>query len=201
MNQISPETRHSLILRLPTMSDAAAWEEFVSIYEPLVVRFAKRHGLQDADARELVQNVLIAVARSVSRWKPDPEQGKFRTWLFRIARNQLLKLMTQRDRFSGGGREHGPSADVGDLPERSAEWETLRADYERELFRTAAAHIRPEFHPRTWNAFWMSFVDELSVEQVATDLQMTPSAVYVARCRVVHRLKELIKQWESGHER
>src|SRR5579862_4872450 len=93
-----PETRASLILRLPATADAEAWREFVSIYEPFVFRFARRGGLQDADARELVQNVLLAVARAVGRWRPDGERGKFRTWLFRIARNQLIDLVGKRQR-------------------------------------------------------------------------------------------------------
>ena len=87
-----PETHASLILRLPSAHDAEAWREFTSIYEPFVYRFARRGGLQDADAKELVQNVMLAVARAIGRWRHDTDRGKFRTWLFRIARNQLIDL-------------------------------------------------------------------------------------------------------------
>ena len=100
-----PDTKASLILRLPSADDAEAWREFVSIYEPFVYRFARRGGLQDADARELVQSVLLAVARAVGRWRPDHQRGRFRTWLFRIARNQLLDVLAkqQRSAVSRGG--------------------------------------------------------------------------------------------------
>jgi len=85
-----------LILRLPSHEDADAWREFVAIYEPFIYRFARRSGFQDADARELVQNVLVAVVKAVDRWQADPERGRFRTWLFKIARNQFLDLLRKK---------------------------------------------------------------------------------------------------------
>ncbi len=100
----NPDTRESLILRLPSASDADAWQEFIDLYEPLVIRFARRRGLQDADAREIAQNVFISVAKAVDRWQPDRERGKFRAWLFRIARNQLINWVAKHSRERGSGR-------------------------------------------------------------------------------------------------
>ncbi len=197
MTQLSPETRNSLILRLSSFSDAAAWEEFVSIYEPLVLRFGKRHGLQDADARELVQNVLLAVAKAVPRWRPDPARGRFRTWLFRIARNQLIRMMTRR--LATADRQSQETS-LCQLPSPVTDRQVLEAEYRREVFRTAAAQVRPGFSPSTWDAFWKSSVEQQSVEVVTAALGMTPGAVYVARCRVLHRLREVIRQWESDNE-
>ena len=99
-----PETRASLILRLPSREDADAWREFVAIYEPFVYRFARRNGFQEADARELVQNVLVAVVKAVGRWQADAERARFRTWLFTIARNQFLDLLAKKRRPAGSQR-------------------------------------------------------------------------------------------------
>lgn len=73
----SPTTRYSLLLRIADPQNHAAWLEFVAIYEPLVYRLARRRGLQDADARDLCQEVFRAVAGAAHRWEPDPHAGRF----------------------------------------------------------------------------------------------------------------------------
>src|SRR5688572_21825063 len=82
-----PDTRASLILRLPNAADVAAWDEFVAVYEPLVFRLALGRGLQPADADDLVQEVFSAVANQVGEWLQRMDRGSFRAWLLRIARN------------------------------------------------------------------------------------------------------------------
>ncbi|MCA9139458.1 MAG: protein kinase, partial [Planctomycetales bacterium] len=89
-----PETRASLILRLQNADDVAAWDEFVRLYGPVIYRAARARDLQPADAENLVQQVLLRVAQSVTRWLERSERGPFRAWLLTIARNEAVNMLT-----------------------------------------------------------------------------------------------------------
>ncbi|XZE18048.1 RNA polymerase sigma factor [Pirellulaceae bacterium SH449] len=192
----NPETRESLILRLPKMSDSGAWKEFLEIYEPLVFRFARRRGLQEADALEVAQNVFIAVAKAVERWQPNPEQGKFRSWLFRIARNQLVNHVSKHRRDKATGRTAEWNL-LYDLSDRSTVDADALQDYRREMFRLAAIQVRESVQKETWDAFWRTAVLDEDIELVAHELGLSRGAVYIARSRVTAKIRSLIEQWEN----
>src|SRR5439155_3254735 len=104
----APLTRPSLLLRLRDAGDQQAWEEFVDLYAPLVYGFARKHGLQDADAADLTQEVLRAVAGAVPRLDYDPARGSFIAWLLTVVRNKLLNfLAAARRREQGRGDTDG----------------------------------------------------------------------------------------------
>ena len=196
-----PDTRNSLIARLSDACDAEAWEQFVSIYEPLVYRLARTKGFQDADASEIVQEVLVAVSRAVDRWKPDAERGRFRDWLFRIARNLMINFMTRRHHQSiarGGSR-------ISDLLDQqidpgSQESTMFDLEYRREVFRWAAERVKTQVKEATWGAFWMTSVDQLTIPQAAESLGISVGAVHIARSRVRSRLREQILQWDDNED-
>jgi RNA polymerase sigma factor (sigma-70 family) len=189
------ETNPSLIMRLPSQSDSHAWAEFVRIYEPMIYQFGRRRGLQDADARELVQNVMLGVARAVERWTPDASKGRFRTWLMTIARNQWISMISKhRQDAAAGGTSIMMALQQCSSPSDSEE---LLREYRREVFRIAAARVRQSFQPRTWDSFWRTAVLAEKIEVVASELGMSVGAVYIARGRVTQRLREVIQQWEQ----
>lgn len=193
-----PETRASLILRLPDAADVAAWDEVVSIYGPLVYRMGLRQGLQAADADDLVQEVFTAVARSVSDWLERSDRGKFRAWLLRIARNTAVNFLTRRrHRPLGDGGDDAWSR-LADIPapdnELSGEFDL---EYRREVFRWAADQIQDVVTHNTWQAFWLTHVDGGSISEVAEHLGISTGNVYIGRSRVMSRLKELTKQFEE----
>src|SRR5579862_9536715 len=99
-----PDTRQTLLVRLRDHADHGAWSEFVHLYEPAVYRLGRHFGLQDADAQDLVQDVLVAVARSVDEFDTDRQQGRFRNWLFSVAKNAACnQVRRRRDKLRGLG--------------------------------------------------------------------------------------------------
>ena len=166
-----PQTRHSLIARLKDPSDQVAWEEFVSIYRPVVFRVAVKKGLQPADAEDVAQTVMVSVARAVEKWEPDPQRARFRTWLNRIAVNAAINSITRRkpDRGTGESKSMELLAQHPDTDSQidSQESELVRLEYRRESFRVADRQIKLEFEPDTWSAFWLTDVEGVSAQSVA----------------------------------
>jgi RNA polymerase sigma factor (sigma-70 family) len=195
-----PLTRPSLLVRLKAPRDERAWAEFVEIYEPLIYRVARRKGLQEADADDLTQEVLHAVAGAIERWDLNPARGSFRSWLFRITRNLIVNLMAARRRQSAsygtGGTDMVALLEAQPAPE-GEDSVLFEAEYRRRVFACAADRIRGSFHQTTWQAFWRTGVEGHDVNSVAVSLGLTPGAVYVARSRVMARLRQEIDQIEG----
>jgi RNA polymerase sigma-70 factor (ECF subfamily) len=194
----SPTTRPSLLLRLRDPADDRAWVEFVDLYAPLIRRVARRGGLQDADAADLEQEVFRAVAGAINRYDPDPARGSFRGWLLRIARNLLLNLLAARRRHppAGGGTDMFVMLEA--LPDPVGEDSAVfEAEYRRRTFEWAAEQVRGEFRPATWQAFWRTAVDGVQATDVARDVGLSVGAVYVARSRVLARIRAKVEEIEG----
>lgn len=198
----TPETRVSLILRLPNAADADAWNEFVALYRPLIFSLARRGGLQQADAEELTQEVLLAVAGAVARWTPDPQRGAFRTWLARITRNLLINYLVARRRrgWECGGSDLRELIEQQPDPAAVAEIELVRREYRRGLFWAAAKKVRGQVHEETWQAFYRTAVAGESPADAAAQLKLPVAAVYVARSRVLARLKHEVQRLDALEE-
>lgn len=198
------DTRASLILRLRSADDAAAWHEFVEIYQPVIQRIARRKGLQDADARDVTQTVLSRIAQVVNRWDPDPAKGTFRGWLFRITHNLVVQFLRERSR--------NPAAAAAQMAWNDVDWSAIAAsdsaesrifllERERQLFLWSAQRIRREIEPRTWEVFWRTAVLNEPISQVASDLSLRRGTIYVIRSRVMARLRELVREVEFSESR
>lgn len=195
----SPETRRSLIVRLGDAEDSRAWHEFVTLYEPLVLRLARRKGLQDADARDVCQEVFRAVAGAVERW--DPSRGSFRGWLSTIARNLLVNFLSRgKNQPRGSGRTSMlallESTPVDD-PSATALFER---EHRRRLFQWACDEVRRESTSTAWRAFEQTAIEGRSPADVAAELGTSVGAVYIARSRTLAKLRRKIQDHHDAHD-
>jgi RNA polymerase sigma-70 factor (ECF subfamily) len=188
-----PATRPSLLVRIRDVQDQAAWREFVDIYGPVVYGFARKRGLQDADAGDLTQEVMRAVAAVAGRLEYDPRKGWFRGWLYSVARNKLHDFVAARRRQCQGSGDTGVQALLGEqpAPQQEALWDE---EYQQRLFAWAAERVRQCFEDTTWQAFWQVAVEGRRPKEAAAALGMTLAAVYMAKSRVLAALKKEIQQ-------
>ena len=197
-----PLTRVTLLTRLRDGKDGGAWREFFDLYGPVVYRFARNRGLQDADAADLMQDVLRSVARNAHRMEYDPKRGTFRGWLYTVTRNKIYNFLSSqknRPRASGDSdayeRLQAAPAREEDGPD--ADWER---EYQQRLTDRAMDLVKDEFQPATWQAFWGTAVEGKAAGEVGVGLKMSPGAVYVAKSRVLARLREEVRKMMDAED-
>jgi RNA polymerase sigma-70 factor (ECF subfamily) len=193
----APATRVSLLLRLRDPKDAEAWRQFVQVYASVVYGFARKRGLQDADAADLMQDVFRSVAAAAGRLQYDRNRGTFRGWLYTVTRNKLYNFLTgrrRRERASGDSDARELLEAHPSPPDGADDWDQ---EYERRVFAWAVERVRGEFSEPTWQAFWQTAVDHVGAKEAGARLGMSPGAVYVAKSRVLARLREEIQRLEQ----
>jgi RNA polymerase sigma-70 factor (ECF subfamily) len=193
---LAPLTRASLLVRLRDGRDHEAWRQFVELYAPVVYGFARKRGLQDADAADVMQEVLRSVAGAAGRLNYDPARGSFRGWLYTVARNKIFNFLEAgRHRIGRGSGDSAVREKLEAQPE--SEWglaESWDEEYERTLAGVAMRRVQAEVQPATWQAFWQTAVEGRAAREVGAALGLSPGAVYVARSRVLARLKEEVQR-------
>jgi RNA polymerase sigma-70 factor (ECF subfamily) len=191
-----PDTRATLLARLHDRADQQAWDEFSRVYEPAVFRLARQRGLQEADAQDLTQEVLTAVAGAIHRWESDGRPGGFRAWLYTIARNLTVNALTRGARQRGSG-DSAVWQMLHDVPDAGADTTGFLWEYRRQAFALAATEVEHEVQPSTWQAFWLSAIDGLTIAEVAARLKVSVGVVYAARSRILARLRQKVEELEG----
>lgn len=175
-------TSISLLHRLRVGTEPDAWKRFADLYTPLLFYWARRLGLQDSDAADLVQEVFVKLVRVLPEFTYDQSRS-FRSWLHTVLLNQYR---------SDRRRPALPLvADATLTPVDSDPIVALdEAEYHRYLAQRALRLMEVHFQPTTWQACWQQVVEGKTAAEVAAALGMTEGAVWTARCRVLRRLRE-----------
>jgi RNA polymerase sigma-70 factor, ECF subfamily len=180
------DTPATLLDRLRRPGDPAAWAQFVHLYTPLLYRWAGQLGLGPAEAADLVQDVFVALLKALPEFRYDGRRS-FRAWLCTLVRN----------RFRDARRKHAPAPAgsgldglAGSAPDPALEAD--ETEYRHYLADRALQLAKREFAPGTWRAFWGVVVEGRPATEVAAEVGVTTNAVYLARGRVLRRLREAL---------
>lgn len=159
------------------------WARLVELFTPLLFHWARQVGMQEADAADLVQDVFALLLEKLPEFNYDPGRS-FHAWLRTVTLNKWRDSMKQRNRQPAG--DAGLLAAVANPNGPEGFWE---AEYCHHLVGRALALMKAEFQPTTWRACWAFVVEGKPASEVAANLGISENAVYVAKSRVLRRLR------------
>ncbi len=196
-------TSATLLLRLQDIEDHEAWAAFVERYAPVVFSWCRRFHLQDSDAADVTQDVLVKLMRSMQSFQYEPGKGRFRGWLKTVTSNTVRDMARSWEgRIRGGGDDNTfellNSLQAPDAIEALAA--DIEAQYQRELLERAAETVRPRVKPHTWDAWELTSINRLPAAKAAQQLNVAIGDVYVARSRVNKMLSEEVKKLQAADE-
>jgi RNA polymerase sigma-70 factor (ECF subfamily) len=201
-------TRHSLLNRLKDWGDQTSWQEFFDTYWQLIYNVAVKAGLSDAEAQEVVQETVIAVARKIGEFKTDPTRGSFSAWLMQLTRWRIADQWRKRAKagqaslvFDPGAPRSPRSDDTGSTNpmERIADPAGVPLDrvwkeeWEKHLIAGALERVKQRVSPRQFQMFDLHVRQGLSVQETARTLEASVASVYMAKHRVSALLKKTVK--------
>jgi RNA polymerase sigma-70 factor (ECF subfamily) len=176
-------TSPSLLERLRQPGERLAWDRFVELYTPLLLSWARRAGLQEQDAADLVQDVFVTLVQTLPTFAYD-RHNSFRAWLRTVTLN---KWRDRCKKLASSAMAGGDLQDIASPNELEAFWD---AEYRQHVTRQALQILQADFQPTTWKAFWEHVVSGRTAPEVARELGLTPGAVYAAKLRILDRLRQ-----------
>jgi RNA polymerase sigma factor (sigma-70 family) len=188
------DTRQTLLERIKDQHDEQSWEEFVHSYEKFIFSIIRKMNIDAFTCEDLTQKVLLKLWQSLPSFDYSKEKGGFRYWLFRVTRNVVLSHLEKHQRrqkkFS---EDYVPQADVVGKKLHEAEIEAIvESEWQVHICNMAYERIRHSISEKADKAFQM-YINEVSVEQIAEELGMQASSVYVYTKRVRDKLMEQVK--------
>ena len=189
--RMSDNTSFSLLDRLRQGPNETAWLRMVDLYTPLIRGWLRRHALLDQDADDVVQEVLAVVVRRLPEFQKQPQVGAFRRWLRTITVNCLRELWrSQRYRPRALG-----NVEFGNILDQLQDSESALSkiwdqEHDRYMARHLLDRVRSRFEEKTWRAFQRVALEGASVDEAARELEMTVNAVFIAKSRVIHALRQ-----------
>ena len=200
----SISTRDSLLQRLKDWRDQSGWQEFFNIYWRLIYSVARRSGLSDAEAQDVVQDTVISVAKSIQGFVYDPALGSFKGWLMRVIQRRIRDVF--RKKHYQVGDQKFPKEEALDTQMMATHPDAASVDldqtweeeWQRNAIETALERIRGQANPRDFQIFDLHVKKGLEVREVAARVGVNSAQVYMAKYRISALLKKEIKSLEKN---
>ena len=194
-------TRRTLLSRLRNLDDQESWRTFFDLYWRLLYNVARRSGLDDSGAQEIVQDTVIAVARKMPEFRYDPARGTFRQWLLRITRRRIVDHLRRVYREPpkaelapeslDEAEEHAEAITDQNAGAIEAAW---NEEWEKSTFEAALARVRAEINPRHFQVFDYCVLKEWPASKVAATLGLNAAQVYLAKHRAAQAMKRAVRR-------
>jgi RNA polymerase sigma factor (sigma-70 family) len=185
-------TRRTLLHRLRNVDDHAGWREFFEIYWRLIYAVARRSGLDEFEAEDVVQETVITAARKIPEFRYDPAVGSFRGWLLTIARWRIADQFRKRS-----NEEPARAEQIAELAVTN--FDTVWAEeWERHLLDSALETLKRKVSPEQFQLFECYVIKGWSAQKVAEVLGVRTSSVYLAKNRLSPMLREIVARIEKG---
>jgi RNA polymerase sigma factor (sigma-70 family) len=176
--------------------DQAAWSDFVARYEPIILEWCRGWRLQDSDARDVTQNVLLKLHGLLARFAYDPSRS-FRGWLRKVTYHAWRDLIDDRGLMGSGSGDTAVQDFFESIAAAKSLVQRLEAEFKTELLEQAMVRVQTRVEPRTWDAFRLTTLEDCSGATVADRLEMNITRVYTAKSEVMKMIRAEIRKLEK----
>ena len=185
------ETSLSLLNRLRRSPESQSWDRLVGLYAPLIRAWLRKYDVQESDAEDLAQEVLLAVSKDLGKFEHAGQPGAFRGWLKAILVNRLRRFWRVRDRSPQARGDSDMDPRLAQLDDPSSEMSLIwNREHDQYVLRQLLALAEPHFARNTWAAFCRVALDGAKADVVAQEMGISRNAVIIAKCRVLSRLRQ-----------
>ncbi len=174
-------------------NDPVQWSRLVETFGPIVYRWCRTSGIAENDASDVVQEVFASVARGIDGFERQKESGSFRSWLATITRNRVrdhFRKLAGRQPAEGGTEALIRLQQKADSLDESIDGDSISSPLVRQVLKS----VEIEFEPATWNAFWMSTMENQPASLVAETTGLSIASVYQAKSRVLRKLRQRLSE-------
>lgn len=191
-----PSLSSSLLIRVQEMQPDA-WARMVDVFSPIIYQWARRSGLSGSDSADVVQEVFTSIARRIPSFERQREKGSFRSWLATITRNQIRDVFRRKQKQPDG---RGGSTAMLDfmkieMSQHDSPEESISVgDLESRLPQRILQIVQSECNEKTWQAFWLTTIEDKPASVVAEKLGINVASVYQAKSRILRRLRKRLEE-------